>query len=284
MAGWLALVLFCPTSSWSQSSRPVVLTNFVIESAKHKSNFVPESERRKFELRIAAELARLCQERFGFLKWVAMDSATDIPAPAAKLTLSLKAGSGNFPAISLDYIATISGQAHSAGVVPTDLFGGFDDQLTSDHSRLESKLVEKLHEQFGNDAFRLALHEGLLQHVPLASAVKVREHEVIVPVEFDGFAPSHESILLIEFRASPTGSPVIGFAELVPLGEAQGEVSCLIQKLVSTTVVVHQMGEWDPEIVLLLQPPTVESLKVFMRVYKQGSNPGTEGPLIVRPE
>ncbi len=283
-AGRLALVLFCLVSAWSQSSRPVVVTNFTIEAPRHKSNFMPDAERRKFELRIAAELARLCQERFGFLKWVPVDSAAGGPEPAAQLTLSLIAGSGNFPAIFLQYKAVVSGQPHLTGIEDAELFGGFDDQFTNDHSRLEGMLVAKLREQFANDAFRKDLHEGLLQHVPLANNVTLQAPQVIVPVNFEELTPSDESVLVVEFRAKPSGASIEGMAELVPLGQVQGALSCLIQKLLSPTVIINQRGDWNPGIVPLMQPPTVESLNVFMRVYKQRPNPGTDGALSTRPE
>jgi hypothetical protein len=282
--GRVALVLFSLATAWGQSLRPIVVTNFIIESPKHKSNFKPDAARRQFELRIAAELARLCQERFGFLKWLPVDPANGSPGPAAALTLSLIAGRGNFPPVVLHYTAAVSGQPHQTGIDDAELFGGFDDQFSNDHPRLESTLVAKLREQFANDAFRKDLHEGLLGQIPLASRVILQAPQVIVPVNFEELTPSDESVLVVQFRARPGGAQDVGSALLVPLGDIQGSLSCLIQSLNSATVVINQKGDWNPGIVLLMEPPTVESLNVFMRVYKQRPNPGTEGALSTRPE
>jgi len=282
--GWFALLLFCSASASGQASRPVVVTDFVIESPDHKSNFTPDAER-QVELRIATELARLCQERFGFLKWVPADAAAGGSTPAAQLTLSLKAESGSkFPAIFLEYTAAISGQSHFPGVQKEQLFGGFDDQLTTDHARLERTLFEKLRQQLANDAFRHDLHEGFLQDIPLADTVKLLEPQVIIPVNAEELTASHESVLLVRFSAKLSGTLEKGVVELIPVSEVEGSLSCLIQRLLSPTLVVNQTGGWDPKIAVLLQPPAVESLNVFMLIYKKKPNPGTEGALSTRPE
>ncbi|HEY6182304.1 MAG TPA: hypothetical protein VIW67_08660 [Terriglobales bacterium] len=283
LAGVICITLASPHVA-GQTARPVVATNFVIESPNHKNNFTPATVRHSFELRIAAELARLGHDRFGFLNWTPIDAVTPNTIPVAQLTLSLKAGTGAFPAISLEYKALISGQAHGSGIEPVELFGGFDDQLTSDHSALEAKLMAKIREQFANDSFRRDLQDGLLSEVPLARAVTLQQPQVIIPVDFGDVAPSDQSILLIRFRARPNGATVEGSAELVPLGEDQGALNCLIQNFLSSLVTINTRGGWDPNIAVLTQPPTVETLNVFMRVYKQRSNSGTDGTLATRPE
>ncbi len=277
------LLLSAPAAR-AQAALPTVAIDFVIESPKHVDNFKPDALRRQFELDMAAELARLSQDRFSFLKWVPVNNVGNA-SPAAQLTLTIKTESGSsFPGILLEYGAKIGGQPHAVEVTPERLYGGFDDQRTNDHVLLKQDLKAKVAQQFASDAFRRDLHEGFLRHIPLADSVMLREPQVIVPVNPDELGASHESVLLVLFKAKPSGSPEDGVIELIPLSEEGGSLGCLIRKLLFPTVVVDHLGGWNPNIPTILQSPVVVDVKVFMADYKKKVNPGTEGALSTRPE
>lgn len=283
-AGMAIALLLSAAGARAQEAPPTAVVDFVIESPKHIENYKPDSERRKFELEVAAELARLSQEKFSFLKWVPMNESGNARSEA-QLTLTLKAESGSrFPAILLEYSGKIGGQPHPVGVAPEQLYGGFDDQHTNEHTLLKQDLVAALAQQFANEAFRRALHGGFLGQIPLAETLRLRQPQVIIPINADELGASHESVLLVLFKAKPSGSLEDGVIELVPFSQVDGSVACLIRKLLFSNVVVSQVGGWDPSLPLILQPPVAVDIKVFMAEYKKKVNPGTEGALSTRPE
>ena len=288
----LAVQLSFAVSLRAEDAAPLVEIAFNIRAADFRTNLT-DTNRTDIESKVMEQLATLCSQYFGFLKWIPKNHVEDSSKPAAHLKVTLVGQRVGFASrISLKYSKVVNGQDMDLQLKEDWLllYRAWDDQPTHNRGQLKSDIFNKLVRQFANDDFRDKLHEQFLSTISLTRDVNVitPDKRLIIPISATALRMRDGTILLVKFISNipQSGGPKDGIIRVEKDGMSyvdpyRGYVRAVI--LLFNYPPVRVEG-WHDRVPIVLQHKVADTLKVFMEKYSPDPNPGTRGSLVTSPE
>ncbi len=280
--------LLAPGAAGQATPPPLVRTTVVIHSSLLEDNLDPaELERAQQEL-AAYAAEKLPNPGFDYMRWMPAQVQPELPS-VAELRIVIRQNSiSGIPRLMLEYQGFLGEKQISLSSIGAKPI--YDGPAPSVHSvdRLIADVKSlRLDKDLPNEDFRHHLGEEFLRNIPLSDKVIVEfgKPDIILPLDFDALHASDQSRLYVEFTAQPDAQPAdAGIMRLRPIkkvreGTFQGGVNCRVYMFEFKDVNVPEPGVDDPRVILILAPPSMKSVHVFMEKFERRL-----GTLITTPE
>src|SRR6266849_4553740 len=268
---------------------PLVRTTVVIDSSLLRDNLDPaELERARQEL-AAYAAEKLPNPGFDYMRWLPAQLQPALPSVAELRVVIHQRSFSGIPRLILEYQAFLGGtQISLSSIAAQPIYDGPAPSVHSVDRLIADVKSLRLDKDLPNEDFRRRLGEEFLRNIPLSEKVIVEagKPDIILPLEFDALHASDQSRLYVEFTAQPDTQPAdTGIMRLRPIkkvraGTFEGGVNCRVYMFVFKDVSVPEPGGDDPRVLVILAPPSVKSLRVFMEKFERraGTLITTPGP------